>query len=482
MTKPTSQELLNMPTITGNDLIRWGYKPGPRFKDLIAQAQAMVDAGNPIESISAMLLEVEPLPVEIVPLELQDPNTIPIDWHLHPELGNQDEEKNSLGVLQTIREVMKTPTVRHAMIMPDACPAGSVGTIPVGGVIAAENAIHPGMHSSDICCSVMNTFLGKIDPKLVLDIAQSVTHFGPGGRQWNDLQPLPEGMEEEFMGNKFLFDGRMLYLMRTHMGTQGDGNHFLSVGKLRSTQNTCLTTHHGSRGPGALLYKLGMEVAEKHRRKYAPTTLKQNAWIPADSEEGQEYWKALQIIRKWTKANHETIHRRVAQAVGINYDDLWPLFNEHNFVFHQKETNLYWHAKGATPDFFGFADRSTSVTFIPLNMAAPILVCATNMDRDNFRFAPHGAGRNYSRTEHARRAELTVEEAFALETKNIDARFFSGKVDAGELPSAYKSADKIIAEIEEHQLTDIVDYIDPYGCIMAGEQDKFWLKKKEAAE
>ena len=32
-------------------------------------------------------------------------------------------------------------------------------------------------------------------------------------------------------------------------------------------------------------------------------TLKQNAWIPAETQEGRDYWDALQIIRRWTKAN-----------------------------------------------------------------------------------------------------------------------------------------------------------------------------------
>ena len=77
-----------------------------------------------------------------------------------------------------MKEVMKTPTVVDGAVMPDACPTGHVGTIPVGGVVATKNAIHPGMHSADICCSVMLTDYGKVDPKLILDEAHKATHFG----------------------------------------------------------------------------------------------------------------------------------------------------------------------------------------------------------------------------------------------------------------------------------------------------------------
>ena len=81
--------------------------------------------------------------------------------------------------------------------MPDACPAGPPGTIPVGGVVATKNAIHPGMHSADICCSVMLTDFGKTNPKTVLDIAQKTTHFGPRGRPRGQQFKMSEELDQE---------------------------------------------------------------------------------------------------------------------------------------------------------------------------------------------------------------------------------------------------------------------------------------------
>ena len=76
---------------------------------------------------------------------------------------------------------MRVPTIVAGAVMPDACPSGTAaGTIPVGGVVACDDAIHPGFHSSDICCSVAITvFARKDDPKRILDAVQDVTHFGP---------------------------------------------------------------------------------------------------------------------------------------------------------------------------------------------------------------------------------------------------------------------------------------------------------------
>ncbi|MEL6416916.1 MAG: RtcB family protein, partial [Pseudomonadota bacterium] len=91
----------------------------------------------------------------------------------------------------------------------------------------------------------------------------------------------------------------------------------------------------------------------------------------------------------------------------------------------------------------------------------------------------HGAGRNWSRTEHMRRlGTKTPEEALAEETKGLDVRFFAGKVDASELPSSYKPALAVQGQIAEFSLADIEDWIDPYGCIMAGELPRFQRRRK----
>ena len=126
-----------------------------------------------------------------------------------------------------MESLMKTPTIVNGAIMPDACPTGE-GQIPVGGVVVAKNSIHPAMHSADICCSVMLTNFGKIDPKTVLDVAQSVTHFGGGGRE--EFSDLPVELEKRITDNWFLNNEKSINLAKQHLGTQGDGNHFLFIG------------------------------------------------------------------------------------------------------------------------------------------------------------------------------------------------------------------------------------------------------------
>ncbi len=454
--------------ITGTELKQWGHRPGKQFPALLARANELRTAGTDLGEIRAGL--AREIPKEPVHIDLHSEGAIGFHENLTP--ADDDEVNNLEKVRTTMRAVMRTPTVTAGAIMPDACPAGPVGTIPVGGVIAAHNAIHPGMHSADICCSLMLTDMGDADPKAVLDAAEKVTHFGPGGRKQGQRFTVSLDLLDAMRANRFLNSAKTIRAAQEHMGTQGDGNHFLFVGTSRRTGNTILVTHHGSRGPGAKLYKAGMEVAEKYRRSHSPKTLKQNAWIPADSEDGVAYWEALQLIRKWTKTNHNSIHQATMEAVGAGaVERFW---NEHNFVFRRGDT--YLHGKGATPAWSDFAADADGAgrTIIPLNMAEPILIVRGKDAPHALGFSPHGAGRNWSRTEHMRRlGTMTADEALLAETDGLDVRFYSGKVDASELPSSYKPARAVVEQIESYGLAEIEDWIDPYGSIMAGEMPRF---------
>lgn len=443
--------------ITGRDLIEMGYKPNKTFK-------------NGLEYINKNGLtgaQIKEYMDSIQPKEIE-PHEHSIPYFNNIEAENSDDALNMLDVYKTMDVLMKTPTVVSGVVMPDACPTGEIGQIPVGGVAVTKNAIHPSFHSADICCSVMMTNFGKVDPKLVLDAGHNVTHFGGGGRNKDSEYMLPEAIAEKIKNNPLLCD--LLQVAMQHLGTQGDGNHFLFVGKSKLTGDTCMVTHHGSRGFGAALYKRGMAIAERFRKELSPKTIARNAWIPYETKEGQQYWEALQIVREWTKLNHEAIHGRTIDLLGVDIVDRF--WNEHNFVF--KDGDLFYHAKGATPlDDKFLPDSRNGLRLIPLNMSQPVLVVKGETTSTNLGFAPHGAGRNMSRSQHKRNnSHKTDLEVFEEETKGLDVRFYSGNIDISELPSAYKNAEMVKKQIKKFGLGEIVDEILPYGCIMAGD----WLK------
>ena len=162
--------------VKGKDLIELGYKQGKWFKEALDYINKNNVEG---EAVRNYLDSLQPAPM----LPLHE-SSIPFYENISAE--NEIEEKNVQLVRKTMLTLMRTPTVVRGAIMPDACVGGPMGSIPVGGVVVTKKAIHPGMHSADICCSVMLTNFGKVSPKKILDAAHQSTHFGPGGRDGKD--------------------------------------------------------------------------------------------------------------------------------------------------------------------------------------------------------------------------------------------------------------------------------------------------------
>lgn len=474
------------PCYSGKDLIAWGFTPGPWFPAAIRDANILHDAGASVGDIRAHIGSLFP---KAPPEMAVRTNAIPFGQFLDTE--TDDEVTNLQGVITHMDALLRTPTIVAGAVMPDACPSGSeLGTIPVGGVVATKEAIHPGFHSADICCSMAITVFNRDeDVSNVLDIAMKTTDFGPGKRSKSEVRQNKElgTFLEKFAGNKFL--SGLEGIAEAHFMTQGDGNHFFYVGHLKSTGQLAIVTHHGSRGLGADLYKRGMVAAKRHTEIVSPRTPPHNSWIDSESEHGEEYWKALQLIREWTKMNHFAIHDAMAKKMGNAV--VGRMWNEHNFVF-RKSDGLFYHGKGATPNFAGFSEDDSGRTLIPLNMSQPILIAEHLNNPGSLGFAPHGAGRNLSRTTHFRRLALEFgadsrglsdrdkQIVMDRETKGIDARFFTGKMDLSELPSAYKNATAVREQINRHKLATIVDEVLPGGSIMAGESSYDWRSKKKA--
>jgi hypothetical protein len=122
-------------------------------------------------------------------------------------------------------------------------------------------------------------------------------------------------------------------------------------------------------------------------------------------------------------------------------------------------------------------------------MAAPILMVLGRSNEDFLSFAPHGAGRNFSRTAIARpfRDRRTgqpdpelVRKAIAAATAGLDIRWFCGTPDVTESPIGYKPAQQVRSQIESFGLADITAEITPLGSLMAGDSGPApWKRRKD---
>ncbi|MBB5351287.1 RNA-splicing ligase RtcB [Haloferula luteola] len=482
-----------MKVITKNDLIAAGYLPGPRLEAMLEKLAEYRTRGITSPKYLIKLLKREfgdPVPKPT----LRDS---PLPWAEAIRAETREERENLTRVRRQMDQLLRTPVLIGGAIMPDACPAGTAeATLPVGGVVVAQNAILPAAHSSDIGCSMFATFYrAEGDLAVEMDALTHATRMGQGQRAPEDWVDDPV-LDEPVWENRFLYGLRER--ARAQIADQGDGNHFAFLGEVEVRPEMrallqltghgdlasalpighyrVLVTHHGSRSLGAHVYKRGLAAAVKHVARQAAGIPDAAAWLDADSEDGREYWEALQYVSRWTRANHRAIHRRFLEAIGgIAKAEVG---NAHNFVW--RRGDLFYHGKGATPAWRDDQGRP-QLGLIPLNMAEPIL-WVLGADHEAYHaFAPHGAGRNLSRTALRRRyrEEESRSKILAESTAGLDVRWYCGKPDLSELPFAYKDARTVREQIEAYQLAEVIAEIHPRGCLMAGDSGRSWRDREE---
>ena len=490
-----------MSLLNGDDLLEAGWPAGPGIGLALAKA-AEYEARGITDRAYVLKLLRRDMPVTVPKIQ---PREAPAEFSEAIEATCQDDTDNIAKVRRFMRELLHTPVVERGAVMPDACPAGSArATIPVGGVIAARNAILPSAHSADICCSMYATFF-TVDKSItaMMDDLMASTRFGMGGRKEDALVPHAV-LDEDVWDNPFLRG--LERHARIHMADQGDGNHFAYIGRLRIDPafparleesghgelagplrdvGECyvLVTHHGSRGLGAHLYTRGQKAALAHVKRVAEHIPDAAAWLDYTTDEGRDYWDALQYVSRWTRANHESIHARFLEKSGAAR--LTAFGNEHNFVW--KRGDLFLHGKGATPAWKDDAGRPLP-GLIPLNMAEPILIVLGRDNTEHLSFAPHGAGRNHSRTaitrpfknEDGEVDQKLLTKSLEETTAGLDVRWFYGTPDISESPIGYKPAAQVKAQIAKFGLADVIAEIQPLGCIMAGDSGPPpWIRRKQ---
>jgi tRNA-splicing ligase RtcB len=158
------------------------------------------------------------------------------------------------------------------------------------------------------------------------------------------------------------------------------------------------------------------------------------AWLDLDSEEGQEYWRAMVLAGDYSAANHRIIHGRLSKALGEA--PVMILENHHNYAWIEElspSEKLVIHRKGATPAHAG--DRG----IIPGNMVSPAYIVAGKGNPESLYSASHGAGRQMSRN---KARALFSRETLAKQLKQNGVELIGG--DAEEAPEAYKDIDRIM--------------------------------------
>ena len=164
------------------DLIAAGWTEGRNLGAAVKRARELQATGLDLPGVLAAL-EVD-YPKQARRVELR---AAPAAFAEAVEAETPSETASVAASRARMTELLHVPVVKRGALMPDTCPAGAgVATIPVGGAIEVENAILPGAHSADICCSMFASLFPDNHPiGELMDQLWASTHFGAGGRVGN---------------------------------------------------------------------------------------------------------------------------------------------------------------------------------------------------------------------------------------------------------------------------------------------------------
>ena len=340
--------------------------------------------------------------------------------------------------------------------------------LPIGGVLATEGAVIPYAVGVDIACRMKMTVLDlplrdleRKQDRLTRAI-EAETRFGVGAnfkqRRAHDVLDADWSVSPV---TKQLRDKAW-----SQLGTSGSGNHFVEfgvfttrekIGELAPGEYVALLSHSGSRGTGASVCDHYSKLAIEQFPDL-PSELKRLAWLALDSQEGREYWEAMELMGLYAAANHACIHRHIAKNLGAQV--LLDLENHHNFAWKERhvidgvEREVVVHRKGATPAGAGV------LGIIPGSMASPGFVVRGKGNAESLNSAAHGAGRVMSRKKA--NESLSWEKANRL-LKERGVTLISAGLD--EVPMVYKNIHEVMAA--QSDLVEVLGQFDPKLVKMA---------------
>ncbi len=417
----------------------------PTFQALVDDPASFHGHPNLADLAQEILQTPEPEPVR---------RDEPAPWH---QWGRDLDEKSILQM----RRACELPVSVAGALMPDA----HVGYgLPIGGVLATDGAVVPYAVGVDIACRMKLTVLDM--PAATLDEApatlkkaiEAETRFGVGAsfkkRRQHDVLDRDWSVTQVTMENK---DKAW-----SQLGSSGSGNHFVEFGTLTFDQPDlglaagtylALLSHSGSRGAGAVVCNTYSRIARELHRGL-PKDLEHLAWLDLDSEPGQEYWLAMNLMGDYAAANHALIHHHIAKHLGAEV--LLDIENHHNFAWKENHfgKEVVVHRKGATPAGDGV------LGIIPGSMATPGFVVRGKGKAESLASASHGAGRVMSRKK-AKDSLNWKEARKRLKTAGVD--LMSAGLD--EVPDVYKNIHDVMDA--QQDLVDAVARFDPRIVKMA---------------
>jgi tRNA-splicing ligase RtcB len=275
---------------------------------------------------------------------------------------------------------------------------------------------------------------------------------------------------------------------RSQLGTLGAGNHFLEIQKvaeiydkkfankfgITKKDQVMIMLHCGSRGFGHQVATDYLKIQEQAVKKYnIDLPDKQLACAPVNSQEGQDYFKAMKCAVNYSFTNRLVMTHWIRETFGKIFNRKWQEMDMHTVygichnvvkleehTINGKKQKVYVHRKGATRAFPDIP------VLIAGSMGTSSYICkGTKIAmQKTFGSSCHGAGRAMSRNEAIRTfwGETIKKE---LAEKGITAKSTHPKVLSEEAPKAYKDVNDVVDSVDKSGISPKVVKVEPIGVL-----------------
>ena len=374
------------------------------------------------------------------------------------------------GAVKQALNLAKHPALfGHVALMPDAHQGYGM---PIGGVVAADNAVIPAAVGVDIGCGMIATetdipaerfadmsFRRAFQERLKerIPVGEGVSHTED--QAWDGFESFIENNGERAL---LWTKGRD----RKNLGTLGGGNHFVELQRstplfgLPSHEATeaklgesrvWLMIHSGSRNLGKRIEEHYHRIADKMCKRYhVPLADPDLAFLPIEEADGHNYFTDMLFALRYAKENR----RRMMEAMKETLAEFVPEVNfirtidiHHNYAAFEEHfgRRVCVHRKGAT------SAKLDEIGIVPGSMGTASYIVRGLGNPDSFMSCSHGAGRKMSRIAASR--TLTVEECDQAMSGIVCERWHpyrgygkaKGHMDLSEAPQAYKDIEDVIA-------------------------------------
>ena len=382
-----------------------------------------------------------------------------------PIFGEHDAK-----TVQQIEQVASHPKAVGAALMAD----GHLGYgMPIGGVVAYDNAVSPEGVGFDIGCGnkavktdrrfsewVQDMPLAHAIDRIFAEVAFGV---GQASKRFKD-HPIFDDPRFEMPHARTLKD-----TARQQLGSVGSGNHYVDL-LVDESDFLWVGVHFGSHGLGHKLASRFMSDGDMMK----PVTI-----LDLGSYEGQDYWEYMGLAGDYAYAGRDCVVDQVLNIIGCSA--AYEVHNHHNFAWkeqHEGVGDVVVVRKGATPAFDlqeGFVGGSMGDDAVILRGASGDE--ARDAQRASFYSTIHGAGRVMSRTEAKGRfnrktgqvkspGRITSEMMKTwLDRKGVELR--GGDLD--EAPQAYRRLGDVLEA--QGKTFAVMETLRPVAVAMAGKRD-----------